>query len=78
MNILVPNFYRSSENTISFELPENEIAELRIFDISGSLVLVKKLNARSPRIKLGKMVSGSYLLRIKINDMIYDTRLVKK
>ncbi len=72
---IYPNPYKQGKLTVEFNV--QEIEELRIINIAGKEVLVKKFQIpeNKKQIELTDISNGIYLLRVKTTD---DKSVVKK
>jgi hypothetical protein len=61
---------------ISNMLPDSK-TEARIYDLSGMEQMVKRNFDSSSEIDISKLKDGIYILRIKINETIFDWKVVK-
>lgn len=58
-------------------MPFNATNEIRVYDLAGKTLIVKKDFESSTDIDLSKLRDGIYILRIKIEDNWYDWKVVK-
>lgn len=61
---------------ISF-MPLNSKTEARIYDLSGIEQLVKRNFESSSEIDINHLKDGIYILRIKVNESVFDWKIVK-
>lgn len=58
-------------------MPENHVTELRLFNLSGSELMVKRDFESYSETDISQYKDGIYILRIKINDKVFDWKIVK-
>ena len=58
-------------------LPLNAKTEARVYDLSGTERLVKRNFESHSEIDISQLKEGIYILRIKINDKIFDWKVIK-
>lgn len=58
-------------------MPLNSINEMRLYDLSGTQLSIKRNFDSNSEIDISRFKDGIYILRIKINDRIFDWKVVK-
>lgn len=58
-------------------MPLNSKTEARIYDLSGIEQLVKRNFESSSEINISHLKDGIYILRIKVNESLFDWKIVK-
>jgi hypothetical protein len=78
-NITVYPNPNSGVFTLNFTTQQTGKAEINILDILGKIVYSEKYftfqNENIKEINVGKITSGAYILRVKINEKVYDCKL---
>lgn len=59
------------------DLPLISQNELRLYDVSGNELIVQKNIGSYTELDLNKLRKGIYILRIKINDKVFDYKVIK-
>jgi len=67
-DIKVEIYPNPATTTLNIKSPENEIAEINIFDISGKLLLSKNNFGKNNSIDVSSLISGTYILKLKTED----------
>lgn len=58
-------------------MPLSSKSEMRLYDLSGNEKLVKRAFENNSEIDLSQLRDGIYILRIKINESIFDWKVMK-
>lgn len=58
-------------------MPQNPMTELRLYNLSGTELMVKRNFDSYSEIYINEYKDGVYILRIKINDKLFDWKVVK-
>jgi hypothetical protein len=58
-------------------MPSNSTTELRIYNLSGTELMVKRNFDSYSEIDINEYKDGVYILRIMINDKLFDWKVVK-
>lgn len=71
-------FPNPTNGKINFEFADNNILEINISDISGKTIIEKNNIQQNETIDLSSYNSGIYIIKIRTNDEIFTTKIVKK
>lgn len=78
MKILVyPNPTKEFLKVEIINMPESISSELRIYDLSGTEMLVMRNFSSLTELDLSQFRDGIYVLRIKINEKLFNWKVVK-
>jgi hypothetical protein len=58
-------------------MPLNSVSELRLYDLSGNEIVMKKNIENHTEIDITRFIDGIYILRVKINEKIFDWKVIK-
>jgi hypothetical protein len=58
-------------------MPLNSISELRLYDLSGNEIVMKKNIENHTEIDITRFIDGIYILRVKINEKTFDWKVIK-
>lgn len=58
-------------------MPLNSRTEARLYDLSGTELFVKRNFESDSEMDISKLKDGIYILRIKINEILFDWKIVK-
>jgi hypothetical protein len=58
-------------------MPQDARTEIRLYDLSGNQLLIKRLSESYSEIDLGQFCNGIYMLRIKVNESVFDWKVIK-
>jgi hypothetical protein len=58
-------------------MPKNSRNEIRLFDLSGNQLLIEKNSESYSEIDINSFKDGIYILRIKVNEQIFDWKVIK-
>lgn len=73
-----PNPNRGIINIDISNMPLNSKNELRIYDLNGNQLIIKKDFERSSQVDLSKYKDGIYILRMRINESFFDWKIIKE
>jgi YD repeat-containing protein len=58
-------------------MPVDPVTELRLYDLSGNQLLIKRNFDSYYEIDISHLKNGIYILRIKINETLFDWKVIK-
>jgi hypothetical protein len=58
-------------------MPQDPVTEFRLYNLSGTELMVKRNFDSYSEIDINEYKDGVYILRIKINDKLFDWKVVK-
>jgi hypothetical protein len=58
-------------------MPIESKAELRLYDLSGTEMIIKKDLENYSELNINYLKNGIYILRIKVNDKLFDFKVIK-
>jgi myo-inositol-hexaphosphate 3-phosphohydrolase len=58
-------------------MPSNSNCELRIYDLSGNELMIKKDFKSYNEIDISQYRDGTYILRMKINELVFNWKVIK-
>jgi hypothetical protein len=58
-------------------MPQNPVTELRLYNLSGTELMVKRNFDSYSEIDINEYKDGVYILRIRINDKLFDWKVIK-
>jgi len=65
------------DNQLNFETT-NQIEEVRVYNIQGRQVIFETLNAVSPKLNVGSLQSGTYIMSVTIDGVSKNFKLIKR
>ena len=71
-------FPNPANDLIYISIKEKKSGEILISDISGKILLTKKLGTQSNSVSLSKFAPGSYIYYLKIDGINYSGKLIKE
>jgi len=75
--IIYPNPNKGLLKINISNMPQNPVTELRLYNLSGTELMVKRNFDSYSEIDINEYKDGVYILRIKINDNLFDWKVVK-
>jgi hypothetical protein len=71
---LYPN---PADDIFAIELPnEFETVEVKLFDITGKLVLTKQISQLDNKIDINSLVAGNYIIKVTSDEKTFSTNLI--
>jgi hypothetical protein len=64
-------------NQLNFETT-NQVEEVRIYNIQGRQVMLETFNTVSPRLNVGNLQSGTYIMSVSIDGVTRNFKLIKR
>lgn len=58
-------------------MPLNSVSELRLYDLSGNQILLKKNIEKNAEIDISRYKDGIFILRVKVNEKTFDWKVIK-
>jgi len=85
-NLLIQNkeneiftiFPNPTSDLVHFQFEDNQIREIRIFDLSGKLISEKVINNMKADITVSSLDKGCYMIQLKDNKGIFTKKLIKQ
>ena len=65
------------DNQLNFETT-NQIEEVRVYNIQGRQVMLETLNTISPKINVGNLQTGTYIMSVTIDGVTKNFKLIKR
>jgi hypothetical protein len=75
--IIYPNPTKGLIKVEIRNMPSDASTELKVYDMSGSEVIVQRNFDYLSEVDLNRLKDGIYILRIKINDKLFDWKVIK-
>ena len=63
---------------INIEFADNEIQQIKISDLTGKTIIEKTNIQQNETIDLSSFASGIYIIKIRKNNEIFTTKIVKE
>lgn len=77
VTIVYPNPNKGLLKIDISNMPMNSTNEMRLYDLSGNKIMVKRDFESHSEIDISQFKDGIYILRIKINERVFDWKVVK-
>lgn len=75
--LIYPNPNKGLLNIEISNMPSNSVNEMRLYDLSGMEIASKRNFDSKSEIDISQFKDGIYILRIKINDKVFDWKVIK-
>ncbi|MCU0362421.1 MAG: T9SS type A sorting domain-containing protein [Bacteroidales bacterium] len=57
---------------------ENISGQFRLFNLGGTLIQEGRLDSPSSELNMGNTPDGIYILKVRINEVVFDYKIIKK
>jgi hypothetical protein len=65
------------DNQLNFETT-NQVEEIRVYNIQGRQVMLETLNTVSPKVNVGNLQTGTYIMSVTIDGVTKNFKLIKR
>lgn len=75
--VVYPNPNKGLIKIDILNMPSNAKTDMRLYNVNGAELIVKRNFENYSEVDITKFKEGTYILRIKINETIFDWKIIK-